>query len=306
MCAFGFHKIFNLLLSFSIYFGTITFGAGLPSPVIAPGVVIVQIPLPNAAAQGVLKPGDVIVGMNGSPMMSLSRTNTGADAQRAISKFIAQIRATPDGEDIQLQVLRNSAGKADLWKDNDDNYAQLLQHQQVVSVKPQRTSATAAQTIGVLLGPNLIENKVLQSNNPIEAAGMAVQYAATLTKETAIGLASFFGQLLTPFSGGSSSSVSQISGPIGLIKTGTEVIATSDIRNVLLFAAAISINLGVVNAFPLPALDGGQFIFVLAEAITSRKVDQRLQEGITGASLLFLLLISAGAAIGDIGSIIGF
>jgi RIP metalloprotease RseP len=302
-------------LSFSIYFGTIGFGAGVPSPVIAPGVVVVQIPRLEAAAQGVLKPGDVILGMNGSPLMSLSSSMasssaTGADANRAITKLIAQIRATPDGEDIQLQVLRNSAGNADLWKDNNAdgaNYAQVLQQQPVVvSVKPQRTSSTAAQTIGVLLGPNVIENRVLQSSNPIEAAGMAAQYAGTVTKETAIGLASFFGQLLNPSSSTGSSSVSQVSGPIGLIKTGTEVIASNDVRNVLLFAAAISINLGVVNAFPLPALDGGQLIFVLAEAIMGRKVDQRLQEGITGASLLFLLVISAGAAIGDIGSIFGF
>lgn len=301
------------MLSFFIYFGTIGLGAGLPSPVFAPGVVVSQIPRPEAAAQGILKPGDVILGMNGSPLTpagvsssTLSSTNmgpkSGAEAQKAISNLIAQIRATPDGQDIQLQVLRNSAGKADLWK--DDTSSNLQRQQQVVSVKPQRSEANAAQTIGVLLSPNVIENRVLQTKNPIEAAGLAAQYAGSLTRDTAAGLASFFGEMFS-FSS-KSTSTAQVSGPIGLIKTGTEVIATNDIRNVLLFAAAISINLGVVNAFPLPALDGGQLIFVLAEAITGRKVDQRLQEGITGASLVFLLAISAGAAFGDIASIFGF
>ena len=86
---------------------------------------------------------------------------------------------------------------------------------------------------------------------------------------------------------------------------GSQVVATEDARSVLLFAAALSINLGVVNAFPIPALDGGQLVFVLAEAVTGRKVNQRLQESITGATLFFLLLVSAGAAVGDVQNLFG-
>ena len=105
--------------------------------------------------------------------------------------------------------------------------------------------------------------------------------------------------------GGNSGTGAQVSGPIGLIKTGSDVVATKDWTAVLLFAAAISINLGVINSIPLPALDGGQLVFVLAEAVTGRKVDQRFQEGITGVAVLFLLLLSAGTFVGDLSSIIG-
>jgi regulator of sigma E protease len=90
-----------------------------------------------------------------------------------------------------------------------------------------------------------------------------------------------------------------------LIKTGTpEVVATKDLTTVLLFAAALSVNLGVINALPLPALDGGQLVFVLAEALTGRKVDQRLQEGISSVAVLLLLLVSISTAFSDVGSII--
>ncbi len=81
------------------------------------------------------------------------------------------------------------------------------------------------------------------------------------------------------------------------------MVATNNISAVIGFMAAISINLAVVNALPLPALDGGQMMFVLAEAVTGRKVDQRVQESINSAALLFLLVVTFSTAIGDISKI---
>ena len=64
-----------------------------------------------------------------------------------------------------------------------------------------------------------------------------------------------------------------LSGPIGVIKTGSDVVATNDVGAVIGFAAAISFNLAVVNALPLPALDVGQLVFVVGELLTGKKVD---------------------------------
>ena len=83
------------------------------------------------------------------------------------------------------------------------------------------------------------------------------------------------------------------------------MVATKDLTTILMFAAGLSVNLGVINALPLPALDGGQLVFVIAEAITGKKVDQKLQEGITSIAVLFLLWVSLSAAIGDVGSLFG-
>ena len=60
--------------------------------------------------------------------------------------------------------------------------------------------------------------------------------------------------------------------------------------NVMSLAALISINLGVVNLLPLPALDGGRIVFVIIEAITGRPVN-REKEGIFHF-IGFLLLIA--------------
>lgn len=278
--------IFNILLSFSIYFGQIGFGAGLPQPIFDSGAMISAEPRRETPAYGVLHKGDVVISANGVPI-TVSQSPSALEAQKGINNFISSIRETPDGESIRLTIVH--AGDS---KTID------------IDVQPKRANndgATAGpQTIGVLLTPNFVKSGVIKSDNIVEAASMAANYAGTMTTETAKGLTSLFVGLLT---GQAGKSAGQVSGPIGLIRTGTEVVATQDWATILAFASAISINLGVVNAFPLPALDGGQLLFVLSEAVTGRKVDQRLQEGITGAALLFLLLASAGAAFNDIESI---
>ena len=92
----------------------------------------------------------------------------------------------------------------------------------------------------------------------------------------------------------------QLSGPIGVIKMGSEVVRTNDLTAVAMFAAAISVNLAVVNSLPIPALDGGQLVFVLGEAVTGRKLDQRKQEEINALALLVLLLVTFSTTVGDL------
>jgi hypothetical protein len=57
--------IFNLLLSFSIYFGTIGVGGGLPTPIFDSGVVVTAAPMPNGPSVGLLQQGDIITSING-------------------------------------------------------------------------------------------------------------------------------------------------------------------------------------------------------------------------------------------------
>jgi membrane-associated protease RseP (regulator of RpoE activity) len=57
--------VFNILLAFTIFFGEINIGSGLPQPVFEQGAVVTAIPRADAASKGILKPGDVIVSVNG-------------------------------------------------------------------------------------------------------------------------------------------------------------------------------------------------------------------------------------------------
>ena len=59
--------VFNLLLAFAIYFGEIS-TIGLPQPIFDQGIVVSQNPVKEGAANGILRKGDIVVGVNGKLM----------------------------------------------------------------------------------------------------------------------------------------------------------------------------------------------------------------------------------------------
>jgi membrane-associated protease RseP (regulator of RpoE activity) len=65
----------------------------------------------------------------------------------------------------------------------------------------------------------------------------------------------------------------------------------------------ISLNLAVINALPLPALDGGQMAFLLVEALTGSPVSSRLQEAVNKTALLGFLALSSLLLFGDLKSL---
>jgi membrane-associated protease RseP (regulator of RpoE activity) len=58
--------VFNMILAFSLYFGEINLGSGIPKPIFDSGVVVSQAPRPDGAAMGLLRQGDIITRINGT------------------------------------------------------------------------------------------------------------------------------------------------------------------------------------------------------------------------------------------------
>ena len=84
----------------------------------------------------------------------------------------------------------------------------------------------------------------------------------------------------------------QLSGPVGIVGVISEA-ASIGIGPVLLILAFISINLGVFNLLPLPALDGGRLVFLIFEGITRKKFPMKYEAIVhfAGIILLFGLMI---------------
>lgn len=68
-----------------------------------------------------------------------------------------------------------------------------------------------------------------------------------------------------------------IGGPLRIAQLSGQV-AQYGVASVLSFMALLSVNLGLINLFPIPILDGGRLVFYLAEAIRGRPVPRRVQE----------------------------
>lgn len=86
----------------------------------------------------------------------------------------------------------------------------------------------------------------------------------------------------------------QVSGPVGIVSAVNDMVHSGKywILNVLNLSALLTINLGVFNLLPLPALDGGRILFMLAELFRGKSVPAE-KEGMVHAVGLVLLLAFA-------------
>jgi len=86
----------------------------------------------------------------------------------------------------------------------------------------------------------------------------------------------------------------ELSGPVGIVRMSGQV-AQGGFLPLLGFAALLSVNLGLINLFPIPVLDGGHLLFYAAEAIRGRPLGQRAQEyGFRlGLALVMMLMVFA-------------
>jgi len=83
---------------------------------------------------------------------------------------------------------------------------------------------------------------------------------------------------------------SELGGPI-LIGQLAGRTARDGIYPFLAFMALISINLAVLNLLPIPVLDGGQFLFLLAEGVLRRPLSLKLRERLTAVGLVLILML---------------
>ncbi|WP_067730000.1 RIP metalloprotease RseP [Oceanobacillus damuensis] len=87
-------------------------------------------------------------------------------------------------------------------------------------------------------------------------------------------------------------SIEMLSGPVGIYDATDQVVQTG-FMNLMLWTAMLSINLGIINLVPLPALDGGRLLFVGVEALRGKPIAPE-KEGIfhfVGFAFLMLLMI---------------
>ncbi len=94
-----------------------------------------------------------------------------------------------------------------------------------------------------------------------------------------------------------------VSGPVGISGAIGDA-AKAGSLNLLYLVAMISINLGVMNLLPIPALDGGRILFILIEMISRRRLPSKVEETINAVGLFILLGLSAVIMIKDVFTII--
>ncbi|MEN9214457.1 MAG: RIP metalloprotease RseP [Gloeomargarita sp. DG02_4_bins_56] len=240
---------------------------GIPQLVYQPGVRIPQIALDTStvAQKAGLRAGDVILGVDGQTL---------APGKEAVNRVVQAIQSRPN-QPIRLQVQRQN---------------QVVE----LTVIPELT-ANGQGRIGVQLQDN-VTVKTRYSRNPLEAMGLGAQEFQRLLTSTVQG----YGELIQHFR----ETANQVAGPVAIVAMGAGFARTSW-SGLLQFSALISINLAVINILPLPALDGGQLVFLGIEALRGRPLPTRVQEGVMQTGLLLLLGLGVFLIIRDTVRLVG-
>ncbi|MBM7598563.1 regulator of sigma E protease [Virgibacillus halotolerans] len=172
-------------------------------------------------------------------------------------EFTSVVREHPD-EEVNLVVKRD--GK-----------------EEETTVVPKGVEAEPGETIGQIGVYQAFEKSFLGT----------FKYGFTQTYDTTKMILTNLGMLVT-----GQVSIEMLSGPVGIYDATDQVVQTG-FMNFLMWTAMLSINLGIINLVPLPALDGGRLMFVGFEAIRGKPIAPE-KEGIfhfVGFALLMLLMI---------------
>jgi len=138
--------------------------------------------------------------------------------------------------------------------------------------------------IGIV--PSAVQRKV--------SVGEGFLLAIRGTINISLAVIDFVVKLLT---GGAS--LAEIGGPVMIAQVAGET-ARHSIWQLLMFIAALSVNLALLNLLPLPILDGGQILLNLIEWVRKKEVSLRVQAVFQQISIFLLLLLMLLVTIKDI------
>ncbi|ERL03640.1 RIP metalloprotease RseP [Mitsuokella sp. oral taxon 131] len=121
----------------------------------------------------------------------------------------------------------------------------------------------------------------------------SVQLAVTRTAAILYAMAEALYKILLELSG------AELAGPLGVAQMAGEV-AQMGFVPLLNFAAFLSLNLGLVNLFPIPALDGGHFLLLCVEAVRGKPLGPKAFGYVQRVGIALLLLLMLFATKNDI------
>jgi len=262
-----------LVLSAGVIFNMIlSFGAilatvtsgGVMEPLLKPGVAVPAIVSPQGAGAR--------YGLEaGDVVVAVNGEKLTADASET-GRLVKTIK-TSAGKELHLDILRK--GKA-----------------YELDVVPDKTRGGDG-IIGVKLTSNIEKITAVVPSNPVDALALTSKEFGRIFTETLTGFARIISNL-NQYAG-------SMAGPVGVMQMGAEA---GQQGALLTFAALISVNLGIMNALPLPALDGGQMLFLVYEAATGKPVERKTMSRINGTALTVLLGLSLLLLVGDVEKLI--
>ncbi|WP_261643917.1 sigma E protease regulator RseP [Erwinia mallotivora] len=221
--------------------------------------VLAEVQAKSAASKAGLQAGDRIVKVDGQPLESWAR-------------FVTLVRDNP-GKALAIEVERQG-----------NPVALTLTPDVKPGSKPEGFAGVVPRII-----PLPDEYKTVRQYGPFAAVGEAGAKTWQLMKLTV----NMLGKLIT-----GEVKLNNLSGPISIAQ-GAGMSAEYGLIYYLMFLALISVNLGIINLFPLPVLDGGHLLFLAIEKIKGGPVSERVQDFSYRIGSILLVLLMGLALFND-------
>jgi regulator of sigma E protease len=224
-------------------------------PVIPP--VVGKVFAESPAARAGIAPGDVVARVDGTEIESFS------DIQYAVQSSL--------GEALTIELTRNGAPVS----------------VQVTPGEVKTKDASGKETTFVGLGFALGDN--VESTTQQLSVGESAMVAGDDIYRATVGTLKGLWQMVAGLR-----SSEEIGGVLRIAKMSGDV-AEVGFVSLIAFSAALSINLGLINLFPVPMLDGGHLVYYAVEAVRGRPLGERAQEfGLkVGLALVLSLMLFA-------------
>lgn len=219
---------------------------------------------------------------------------------------IGLLHGIPTNEPIIKEVVTDSPAYAagmesgDYVKEVDGNPIKSWQEfTETIQQNPGNRLQMKVERAGEMVTLAVIPEKVVKEGNefgqigvvyesPVEKNALkAFAFGAEQTYSWMKRIFELLGMLVT-----GKFTIDALSGPVGIYKA-TEEVAQWGVFSLMNWAAVLSINLGIMNLLPLPALDGGRLLFFLFEGVRGKPVDKQ-KEGMVhfvGIMLLMVLML---------------
>ena len=222
--------------------------------------VLSEVQVNSAASKAGLQAGDRIVKVNGQ---SLTQWMT----------FVTLVRDNPD-KPLALDIERQGSSLS----------LTLTPDSKQVNGKAEGFAGVVPKVI-----PLPDEYKTVRQYGPFSAILEASDKTWQLMKLTV----SMLGKLIT-----GDVKLNNLSGPISIAQ-GAGMSAEFGVIYYLMFLALISVNLGIINLFPLPVLDGGHLLFLAIEKLKGGPVSERVQDFSYRIGSILLVLLMGLALFND-------
>ncbi|HIB3264552.1 sigma E protease regulator RseP [Citrobacter sp. FDAARGOS_156] len=222
--------------------------------------VLSEVQVNSAASKAGLQAGDRIVKVNGQPLTQWMT-------------FVTLVRDNPD-KPLALDIERQGSSLS----------LTLAPDSKEVNGKAEGFAGVVPKVI-----PLPDEYKTVRQYGPFSAILEASDKTWQLMKLTV----SMLGKLIT-----GDVKLNNLSGPISIAQ-GAGMSAEFGVIYYLMFLALISVNLGIINLFPLPVLDGGHLLFLAIEKLKGGPVSERVQDFSYRIGSILLVLLMGLALFND-------